>query len=129
MARLNQIVAVVSGKKTRVEKEFGELNKVLQKADLFHGIARQDQPVEENGEELPSERKDPQKSTKAIIRQARTILTDIIDAVATQEYGNCVAKADVKVDGKAKAQTVHAVSIPALYVARGSSKFVEVVQW
>jgi hypothetical protein len=100
MAKLNQIVAVVAGKKTRVEKEFGELNKILQKADLFHGIARQYQPVDEDGEELPSERKDPQKSAKAIIRQARTILTDIIDAVATQEYGNCTAKADVKVDGE-----------------------------
>jgi hypothetical protein len=99
MAKLNQIVAVVSGKKTRVEKEFGELNKVLQKSDLFHGIARQYQPVDEDGEELPAERKDPQKSAKAIIRQARGILTDIIDAVATQEYGNCTARADVKVDG------------------------------
>ena len=97
MPKLNQIVAVVAGKKTRVEKEFGELNKVLQKGDLFHGIARQYQPVEEGGEELPSERKDPQRSARAIMAQARLILTDIINAVATQEYGNCTARADVKV--------------------------------
>jgi hypothetical protein len=97
--KLNQIVAVVSGKKTRVEKEFGDLNKVLQKPDLFHGIARQYQPIDEGGEELPAERKDPQRSAKAILRQARQTLTDMIDAVATQEYGNCTARADVKVGG------------------------------
>lgn len=99
MVKLNQIVAVVAGKKTRIEKEFGDLNKVCQKTDLFHGISRQYQPLEENGEELPSEHKDAQKSARAILAQARTGLIDIIDAVATQEYGNQKATADVRVDG------------------------------
>jgi len=99
MAKLNQIVAVVAGKKTRVEKEFGELNKSIQKADLFHGFARQYQPVDEDGETMPPESKLIQQNVGDIIAQARTILTDIMDAVATQETTNCVAKADVVVGG------------------------------
>ena len=100
MPKLNQIVAVVAGKKTRVEKEFGELNKTIQKSDLFHGLSRQYQPIEENGEQLPPEQKFPQKHVGEIVTGARAILTDIMDAVATQECGNTSARADVKVDGE-----------------------------
>lgn len=99
MAKLNQIVAVVAGKKTRVEKEFGDLNKTAQKPDLFNGLIRQYQSVEENGEELPSEQKIAQQAVTEVIKSARTILTGIIDAVATQEFGNCETAADIVVDG------------------------------
>lgn len=100
MAKLNQIVAVVAGKKTRAEKEFGDLNKTAQKADLFYGIARTYQPLDESGEDLPPERKLIQASVGDIISGARTILTGIMDAVATQEYGNCETAADVRVGGE-----------------------------
>lgn len=99
MARLNQIVAVVAGKKTRTEKEFGDLNKTVQKPDLFSGLSRQYQPLEENGDDLPPELKLPQQSVAAIIASATALLTSIVDAVATQEYGNCGTAADVTVDG------------------------------
>lgn len=99
MAKLNQIIAVVSGKKTRSEKEFGELNKTVVKKDLFEGLSRVYYPLEENGEVLPSETKLPQKSMADILSDLRQILTGIMDAVATQEYGNTSAKSDVIVDG------------------------------
>jgi hypothetical protein len=99
--KLNQIVAVVAGKKTRTEKDFGDLNKVVQKPELFHGLSRQYQPLEEGGEELPAEQKRPQKSSKDITEQVRTLLTGVIDAVATQEFGNTGARADVKINGQA----------------------------
>jgi hypothetical protein len=101
MPKLNQIVAVVSGKKTRVEKEFGDLNKLIQKPELFHGLSKTYRPIDENGEGLPSESKLPQKNAAEIIANAKQILTGIIDAVATQEYGNTEAKADIKVNGTA----------------------------
>jgi hypothetical protein len=99
--KLNQIVAVVSGKKTRVEKEFGDLYKVVQKPDLFHGLSRTYQPVDDGGEQLPSESKQPQKSSSEIVDAARATLVGIIDAIATQEWGNTTASADVFVGGKA----------------------------
>lgn len=101
VAKLNQIVAVVAGKKTRAEKEFGELNKILHKPDLFHGLSRTYQPSEENGETLPPESKYPQKNVRDVLTQTRTLLTGIMDAVATQEYGNCLARSDVVIDGTA----------------------------
>jgi hypothetical protein len=99
MPKLNQIVAVVAGKKTRTEQEFGELNKTAQKADLFHGLVRTYHPSEDGGEQLPGESKFPQKNVNDVIASARTVLTGIMDAVATQEYGNTEAKADVVVNG------------------------------
>jgi hypothetical protein len=100
VAKLNQIVAVVSGKKTRVEKELGDLNKVVQKGELFQGLSRTYQPVDDGGEQFPSESKQPQKNAAEIVEAAKGILSGIIDAVATQEYGNTTAKADVKVGGQ-----------------------------
>jgi hypothetical protein len=100
MPKLNQIVAVVSGKKTRVEKEFGELHKLAQKGDLFNGMSRTYKKVNEEGEDLAPETKLPQKSADEIIKSSREILTGIMDAIATQEWGNCRAKASVVVDGQ-----------------------------
>lgn len=100
MSKLNQIVAVVAGKKTRSEKEFGEINKALQKPDLFSGLARTYRPLaDDDREKLAAESKFPQKSASDAIMDARRILRGIIDAVATQEYGNTGARADVVVDG------------------------------
>lgn len=99
MAKLNQIVAVVSGKKTRNEKEFGDLNKLLQKHELFSGFNRTYEPLEQGGESLPPESKVAVKSVQEISSDAQAILVDTMDAVATQEKGNCGAKSDVLVDG------------------------------
>lgn len=106
MPKLNQIVAVVAGKKTRVEKELGDLNKLIQKPDLFHGLSRQYQPVDENGEQLPAESKYPQKHIGEVLKDARSVWADIMDAVATQEWGNTSAGANVVVDGQAVLEDV-----------------------
>jgi len=99
MPKLNQIVAVVSGQKTRAEKEFGDLNKIVQKHDLFNGLSRTYQPLEEGGEQFPAEGNIPQKSATEIVNSVKGVLTRIINAVATQEIGNTGAKADVIVGG------------------------------
>jgi hypothetical protein len=98
MPKLNQIVAVVAGKKTRTEKALGDLNKLVQKPELFSGLSRVYEPAEENGEMLPPESKFPQKNVDEVITQARELLIGVIDAIATQEYGNTKANADVVVD-------------------------------
>lgn len=99
--RLNQIVAVVTGKKSRAEKEFGELNKIVQRADLFNGFVRQYRPLKDNEEEKqPEEYKSPQQDIKDVIIKAREVIAGIADAIATQECGNCVTSGNVTVDGK-----------------------------
>lgn len=98
MTKLNQIVAVVSGKKTRTQKALTEIYKKLQKESLFDGIARTYQPSDENGESQPSEKKNVQLKARDAIQEARQVMVELFDATATQDYGNCEARADVKVD-------------------------------
>lgn len=106
MAKLNQIIAVCNGKKSRATKEFSEIHKELQKSDLLHGISRTYQPAEENGEQLPPESKQVQVKVTDRIRQLGEVLTDLMDVVLTQDAANCQASADLVVDGKTLAKDV-----------------------
>lgn len=100
MAKLNQIIAVVSGKKTKVQSELTESYKKLQKPELFDGFTRTYFPLAEDGETLPGERKVVQYSVGEAVKEASDLLTGLIDAVYTQDVGNTTAKADIKVEGK-----------------------------
>lgn len=100
MAKLNQVVAVVSGKKTRSEKELGELYKILQKTQLFEGVQRTYRSMVEEGETFPPEKKEAQYIAKDAIANARGILTGLWDSVLTVDAANCEAKADIKIDNR-----------------------------
>lgn len=100
MAKLNQIVAVVSGKKTQCQKALTEVYKRLQKSALFEGISRTYQPFDEEGEVLPAERNNVQYSARQAFADARRIMQELFDVTATQDWSNCSAKADVTVDGE-----------------------------
>ena len=99
MAKLNQIIAVVTGKKSRCQKALGDVYKQLQKATLFDGISRTYQPLDEEGETQPPEQKNVQYKANQAIADARQALSELFDAVATQDWANCEARADVVVDG------------------------------
>lgn len=100
MAKLNQIVAVVNGKKTQTQKAITEVYKKLQKSALFEGISRSYTPSDEDGETQPSEQKNVQYKSREAITEVRTALKDLFDVTATQDWGNCQARADVVVDGE-----------------------------
>jgi len=98
--KLNQIIALTAGKKTRVQKEITEVYKNIQKNDLMLGITRTYTPLDvEHGEKLPPEKKFVQLRVKDAIHTVKTEMSDLFDVVATQDWANTVAKADVKVDG------------------------------
>ncbi len=99
MAKLNQIVAVVNGKKTQTQKAITEVYKKLQKPALFEGISRSYTASDEDGETQPSEKKNVQYKSREAIVEARNALKELFDVTATQDWGNCQAKADVVVDG------------------------------
>ncbi len=98
--RLNQVVATVSGKKTAAEKTLTEAYHIAQKAELFTGLTRTYSPKEDNGEGKPPERKVPQYRVQDLYRKVEGDLVEMFDGVATQDFNNCKAKADVTVDGK-----------------------------
>jgi hypothetical protein len=100
MARLNQIIAVEKGVKSRSFQELTEAHHVLQKPALLAGIARTYRPKDDEGEQLPPESTKVQIKAEEIIQQTAAILTRLFDVTATKDWTNCVARADVIVDGQ-----------------------------
>ncbi|HMA34601.1 MAG TPA: hypothetical protein VKY74_08980 [Chloroflexia bacterium] len=100
MARLNQIIAIEKGIKSRTFQELTEAHHVLQKPAQLAGIARVYRPKDEEGEQFPPESTRVQIKADEIIRQTVTILTELFDVTATKDWTNCVARADVVVDGQ-----------------------------
>ncbi len=100
MPRLNQIIAVEKGIKTRSHTELTEAHHALQKPALLSGIARSYRPKDEEGEQLPPEATRVQAKAEEVIRKTADILVALFDVTATKDYTNCKARADVVVDGK-----------------------------
>src|SRR3954469_1131383 len=100
MARLNQIIAVEKGVKSRSFQELTDAHHALQKPTLLAGISRTYRPKDEEGEQLPAESTRVQVKAEEIIQQTAGILTRLFDVTATKDWTNCVARADVVVDGE-----------------------------
>lgn len=100
MAKLNQIIAVVGGRKSRVQSALTQVYHSLQKNDLLSGLKRTYRPKDEEGEKLPEESKRVQVRVSEQLETVRSELTDLFDGVATMESANAEAKADVKVGSK-----------------------------
>src|SRR5215831_7488450 len=106
MAKLNQIIAVQAGKKSQAKETLTEAYHKLKKPDLLSGIVRTYQPKDEDGEPLPEERKQVQLKVGELIRQVARDLAEMYDVVATQDWANCQARADVVVEGRKLLQQV-----------------------
>ncbi len=99
MSKLNQIIAIEKGIKARAYSELSDLNKAIQKPDLFNGFAKSFQPKEE-GDDLPSEGKRVQFAVPDVLRTVERSIGELLDVTARKDWTNCVAKGDVVVDGK-----------------------------
>jgi hypothetical protein len=106
MSKLNQIIAVANGKKTKCTASLTEVYKKLQKDDLFNGISRKYHPLDEDGETQPPEGKHIQYRVADALEEASNAITELMDIVLTQDTANCSAKADIVVDNKTIAKDV-----------------------
>lgn len=100
MGKLNQVIAVVAGKKSASAERLTDAYHKIQKAELFSGISKTYQPREEDGDKLPPESKGVQIKVKDMIADVSKALVEMFDVVATQDTANCLAKSDVVVEGK-----------------------------
>lgn len=100
MAKLNQIIAVEKGIKSKSTSEISELYKAIQKPELFNGFDKTYQSKDNDDETLPPERKRVQFNAAEVMRSIERSMTDLIDVTARKDWTNCVAKADVVVDGQ-----------------------------
>ena len=99
MAKLNQIIAVVNGKKTEAKKALTSIHRNCSSSELFSGLSRSYQPLDEEGERFPDEKKDVQFTVDQALSEVSEVLADVFDLVATQDSANAEALADVVVDG------------------------------
>lgn len=99
MAKLNQIIAVEKGVKSRSFQELTASHHSLQKQGGLSGISRTYQPKDEEGERLPPESTKVQVKADEVVRETGRILTKLFDVTATKDWANCSARADIVVDG------------------------------
>jgi hypothetical protein len=111
MAKLNQIIAVEKGVKSQALRDLTDAHQQLQKPALLSGIARTYRPKDEEGEQFPPESTKVQVKSEEVIRKTVEIMTKLFDVVATKDWANTQAKADVVVDGQ-----VLLTQVPAPYL-------------
>jgi hypothetical protein len=100
VTKLNQIIAVEKGVKSKSFQELTEVHHAVQKTALLSGISRTYQAKDEEGEQLPPESTRVQVKAEEVLRRTAATLTRLFDVTATKDWANCVAKADVTVDGR-----------------------------
>jgi hypothetical protein len=99
MSKLNQVIAIEKGVKSRVYGEITEMHKSSQKPELFNGFIKTYRKKDEEGEDYPQERKKVQLVAEQMLAQAAKLLTELFDVTATKDWANRHAVADVEIDG------------------------------
>jgi len=100
LSRLNQIVAVEQGIKSKARDAVTAFYHTAQKVALFSGINRTYTPKDDDGDRLPAESTKVQVTVPQLLKDAETALSRLFDVTATKEYANASATADVVVDGR-----------------------------
>ena len=99
MTKLNQIIAIEKGVKSRTYGAISELYKLIQKPELFSGGVRQYEKKFDEGEDLPTERQHVQFSIEKILDQFRKANSELINVTAQKDKTNMSASAAIEVDG------------------------------
>jgi hypothetical protein len=97
MTRLNQVLAIEAGAKSRAARTLTDAHHELMKPVLLEGIAREYQPVDDQGERLPPESKKVQRKVPDVVDQVRDALAKLFDVVATKEVANTSARASIMI--------------------------------
>ncbi len=111
MAKLNQVLAIEKGIKTRVYAEFSELHQATQKPALMNGFHKSYQARKEEDETYPAESQKVQHNAVDVIERVSASLAELFDITATKDWTNCNARADVLIDGR-----VLLAEVPATYL-------------
>lgn len=100
MTKLNQIIAVEKGVKSKAHRDLGDLHHIVTKNTLLSGISRVYTAKDDEGDQLPSESTLVQIKADDAIEGVTNALTNLFDVTLTKEKANASAKADVVVGNK-----------------------------
>lgn len=109
--RLNQVIAVEKGVKTRTQQEITQAYHLAQKPVLFNGFTKTYEAIKDGGENFPPENKLVEVKVPALLTKIRKNMAELFDITATKDWANCSAKADIVVDG-----TVLVADVPATHL-------------
>lgn len=94
-----QINALIVGAKTTTQRDFTDLHRLAQPGEHLSGVIKSYQPVDEEGETLPTQTNYPQVVVENLFPRVAETLGRLFDLQFTQDRTNCEARADVVVDG------------------------------
>jgi len=103
MSKLNQIIAVEKGTKTKTDRVVTDIHHALKKKDLFNGHAKTFKPVDEDpskptGEPIPPDNMKVKHTVSDMIKEASEAWAELINVTAMRDYGNTEARSDVVID-------------------------------
>lgn len=99
MAKLNQVIAIEKGVKSRAYADISALDKAAQKEELFNGFTKTYEKKADDGEDFPQERKRVQYVVPDVLKNTERLMTEMFAVEARKDWSNMVAKGNVVVDG------------------------------
>lgn len=99
MARQNQIIALVKGKKAASQAAQTAAYHICQKSDLFSGQKKTYRPKDDEGEQYPGDEQRLQQRIGAVLDTATDAASELFDLVEIQDRANCIAVGSIVVDG------------------------------
>lgn len=96
---MNQVIAIEKGIKARVYADVTEWHKKTQKPALFNGFSKTYLKKDDESEDLPPEKQHVQFHIQDVLTSVEKSSSELFDVVASKDWTNQVAKADVVVDG------------------------------
>jgi len=98
--KLNQVIAIEKGIKTKVQSDVDAIYKAAQKPSLFDGFVKTYKKKAEDDEDVPSQRQHVQLNAVGALARIAQLWSALFDVTAQKDFANCDAKADVVVDGE-----------------------------
>lgn len=98
--KLNQVIAVEKTTKAQVQSDIDVIYKAAQKPALYEGTSKTYLKRREEDEDVPAQRVLVQRRAGDDLATMAHRWTRLFDVTAQKDYANCVAKADVVVDGQ-----------------------------
>lgn len=98
MAKLNQIIAIEAGIKSKAKAALDNIYKTIQRADMFSGLSKTYQPKEDGDEVLPPDNKKVQLVAPFVLANLELVLSEAMQVIARKDWTNQVATASVKID-------------------------------
>ncbi len=111
MSKLSQVIAVEKGIKTKAQAEVDVIYKAVQKPALFEGATKVYKKKAEDDEDVPGQKQHVQLKAKDALRDIADRWRGLFDVTAQKDYANCVANANVVVDG-----AIVLASVPVTYL-------------